>query len=126
MFELKVTDHFAAAHKLREFYGKCENLHGHNWFVEVRVRARELNRTGLVMDFGVIKRHLKAVLDIIDHQYLNELPAFKETNPSSENIASFIFEHLTPLIKEDSAGQAWLQSVSAWESDNASATCLAD
>lgn len=126
MFELKVTKHFAAAHNLREFYGKCENLHGHNWFVEARVRAKELDRIGLVMDFGVIKGHLNAVLDLIDHQYLNELPAFQTDNPSSENIARFIFDHLAPHIHEDSAGRVWLHSVSAWESDNASATYMVD
>ncbi len=126
MYELKVTKHFAAAHNLREFYGKCENLHGHNWFVEVRVRARELDRIGLVMDFGVIKRHLDGVLDIIDHQYLNELPAFQADNPSSENIARFIFNTLATLIREESSGRVWLHSVSAWESENASATYLVD
>lgn len=126
MFELKVTRHFAAAHNLREFYGKCENLHGHNWFVEARVRARALDKTGLVMDFGVIKRQLDEVLELIDHQYLNELEAFKEVNPSSENIAVFIFERLTPHIDELSQGRAWLHSVSAWESDNASATYIGE
>lgn len=126
MYELKVTRHFAAAHNLREFYGKCENLHGHNWFVEVKVRARELDRTGLVLDFGVIKKRLDAVLEIIDHQYLNELPAFKTVNPSSENIARFIFEQLVAAIGEESQGRARLYSVSAWESDNASATYLSD
>ncbi len=126
MYELKVTRHFAAAHNLREFYGKCENLHGHNWFVEVKVRARDLDRTGLVLDFGQIKKRLDAVLEIIDHQYLNELPAFRTVNPSSENIARFIFEQLAAAIAEESQGRARLHSVSAWESDNASATYLAD
>ncbi|MDL2227071.1 6-carboxytetrahydropterin synthase QueD [Deltaproteobacteria bacterium OttesenSCG-928-M10] len=126
MFELKVTKHFAAAHNLREFYGKCENLHGHNWFVEARVRATELDKIGLVMDFGIIKRHLDSVLDLIDHQYLNDLPAFKEANPSSENIARFIFDHLAQHIREDSGGRVWLHSVSAWESENASATYIID
>lgn len=126
MFELKVTKHFAAAHNLREFYGKCENLHGHNWFVEARVRARELDNISLVMDFGVIKKHLNDVLDLIDHQYLNELPAFKSDNPTSENIALFIFKQLAPLIEKASEGRAWLYSVSAWESDNACATYIAD
>lgn len=131
MFELKVTSHFAAAHNLREFYGKCEDLHGHNWFVEIRVRAKETDKIGLVMDFGVIKSHLKNVLELIDHKYLNELPEFKDgptraSNPTSENIAKFIFDRLAPRIQEDSSGRASLYSVSAWESDNASATYMAD
>lgn len=131
MFELKVTSHFAAAHNLREFYGKCEDLHGHNWFVEIKVRAREQDNIGLVMDFGIIKKHLKNVMELIDHKYLNELPEFKDgparqSNPTSENIARFIFDRLAPLIKEDSTGRAWLCKVSAWESDNASATYMPD
>lgn len=132
MFELKITDHFAAAHNLREFQGKCENLHGHNWFVEARVRAHETDHIGLVMDFGLIKRHLKNVLDLIDHKYLNDLPEFaeagptRETNPTSENIARFIFDRLAPKIREDSRDRAWLYSVSAWESDNASATYMTE
>jgi 6-pyruvoyltetrahydropterin/6-carboxytetrahydropterin synthase len=126
MYELKITDHFAAAHNLREFYGKCENLHGHNWFIEARVRAGRTDATGLVMDFGVIKRLLAGVLDLIDHKYLNELEWFRDVNPSSENIARFIFERLAPGISGASAGAARLYSVSAWESDNASATYMED
>ncbi|MDR2612017.1 MAG: 6-carboxytetrahydropterin synthase QueD [Deltaproteobacteria bacterium] len=122
MYELKITNHFSAAHNLREFYGKCENLHGHNWFVEARVRADETDATGLVMDFGVIKRLLNGVLDLVDHKYLNELEPFTTVNPTSENIARFIFDRLAPGIRESSGGRARLYSVSAWESDNASAT----
>jgi 6-pyruvoyltetrahydropterin/6-carboxytetrahydropterin synthase len=125
LYELKITNHFAAAHNLREFCGKkCENLHGHNWFVEARVRASELDGTGLVMDFGDVKRRLNEVLDELDHKYLNELPYFKERNPSSENIALFIFTRLAPMVSEDSGKRARLYSVSAWESDNASATYI--
>ncbi|MDR2459574.1 MAG: 6-carboxytetrahydropterin synthase QueD [Deltaproteobacteria bacterium] len=124
MYELKITNHFAAAHNLREFHGKCENLHGHNWFVEVRVRADGLDKIGLVMDFGVIKRLLNDVLDLIDHKYLNELEYFKDLNPSSENIAFFIYSRLAPEILKASEERVRLYSVSAWESDNASATYI--
>jgi 6-pyruvoyltetrahydropterin/6-carboxytetrahydropterin synthase len=122
VYELKITNHFAAAHNLREFHGKCENLHGHNWFVEVRVRAQELDKIGLVMDFAQIKSRLNEVLDMLDHKYLNELDYFKEKNPSSENIAYYIFSSLAPLIEKDSDKRVRLHSVSAWESNNASAT----
>ena len=124
MYELKVTQHFAAAHNLREFGGRCENLHGHNWFVEAVVRARELDRIGLALDFGLLKTHLKAVLELLDHQYLNDLPAFQSQNPSSENIALFIFQHLAPLVEKETDGRARLHSISAWESENASATYI--
>jgi 6-pyruvoyltetrahydropterin/6-carboxytetrahydropterin synthase len=126
MYELKVTSHFAAAHNLREFYGRCENLHGHNWFVEAIVRARDLDKIGLAMDFGIIKKNLNAVLDELDHQYLNEKDEFKVQNPSSENIAKFIFDRLAPQVAASSEGRAKLNSVSAWESDNACATYVTD
>ena len=124
MYELKVTQHFAAAHNLREFGGRCENLHGHNWFVEAVVRAEALDKIGLALDFGVLKKHLKAGLELLDHKYLNELPAFQSQNPSSENIARFIFQHLAPLVSQETEGRARLHSVSAWESENAAATYL--
>ena len=116
-YELKVTARFAAAHNLREFYGKCEDLHGHNWFVEVWVGADRLGQADLVMDFGVIKNHLAEVLDLLDHKYLNELPFFKENNPSSENIARFIYDNLAPMIPEP----VKLLRTAAWESENACA-----
>lgn len=126
MYELKVVSRFAAAHNLREFYGKCEDLHGHNWLVEVYVASDSLDKTGLVMDFGVIKKHLAETLDEIDHKYLNELDYFKENNPSSENIARFIFDRLAPKISEASGGRARLTKTSAWESDNSCATYIAE
>ena len=121
MYELKVVSRFAAAHNLRNFYGKCEDLHGHNWLVEVFVRSNQLDDAELVMDFGVIKKHLGEVLDEIDHKYLNELPFFKENNPSSENIARFIFTRLAPKIDQ---GTAQLYKVAAWESENSCAAYI--
>ena len=122
MYELKVIGHFAAAHSLRNFYGKCEALHGHNWKVEVYVRSEELDQAELVMDFGVIKKHLADVLDQLDHKYLNDLDFFKKFNPSSENIARFIYEGLAPEINQ---GPTRISRVSAWESETACATYLA-
>jgi 6-pyruvoyltetrahydropterin/6-carboxytetrahydropterin synthase len=124
MYELKVTSRFAAAHNLREFHGRCENLHGHNWLVEAVLRAGELDKTGLAIDFGVVKKLLGEVLDLLDHKYLNEKPEFENLNPSSENIAKFIFDRLAPGVLEASGGRCRLYSVSAWESDNASATYI--
>ncbi|MDR1050612.1 MAG: 6-carboxytetrahydropterin synthase QueD [Deltaproteobacteria bacterium] len=126
MYELKVTHHFAAAHNLREFHGACENLHGHNWFVEAVVRVPGLENNGLALDFGVIKKRLKEVLELLDHKYLNEMPEFVKTNPSSENIAVFIYERLAPHVAAESDGRAILYSVTAWESDNACAAYIAD
>ena len=122
MYELKVVSRFAAAHNLRNFYGKCEDLHGHNWLVEVYVTSHELDEAELVMDFGVIKKHLAEVLDLLDHKHLNEIEFFKSRNPSSENIARFIYEGLAPKIEQAAKGSVRLSKVSAWESENSCAT----
>ena len=99
MFELVVRDEFAAAHYLRDYPGACERPHGHNWRVEVCVRGEELNEIGILMDFKDLKRSLQEVLADLDHRDLNEHPAFQEVNPSSENIARYIFERLRKKLE---------------------------
>jgi len=115
MYEVKVIDQFSAAHKLREYEGKCENLHGHNWKVEVCVRGEKLDKIGMVIDFKELKAVLGKVLGELDHCYLNDLSYFKKVNPTSENIAKFIFDNLK-LAKLSAS------SVSVWESSNSCAT----
>ncbi|AEB08591.1 6-carboxytetrahydropterin synthase QueD [Desulfobacca acetoxidans] len=119
MYELKVITQFAAAHRLDNFYGKCEALHGHNWKVEIFLRADGLDEAGLVMDFGKIKSRAHEILSEIDHTFLNELPAFKTQNPSSENIARYLFERLGAAINND---RVTVSRISVWESDNTSAS----
>jgi 6-pyruvoyltetrahydropterin/6-carboxytetrahydropterin synthase len=119
MYELKVVTHFSAAHRLNNFYGKCEALHGHNWKVEIFVSADTLDDTGLVLDFGKIKAHAKELLDEFDHTFLNELPAFQHQNPSSENMARYLFERLGQAIND---GRITITRVSVWESENTSAS----
>jgi 6-pyruvoyltetrahydropterin/6-carboxytetrahydropterin synthase len=123
VYELKIVTGFAAAHSLRNFRGKCENLHGHNWKVEVFVQADRLDETELVMDFGEIKKETAAVLEELDHTHLNDLEFFKAHNPSSENIARYIYERLAPRIER---GRAVLTRVSAWESDTSCASYMPD
>ena len=94
MFELTVRDEFSAAHQLRGYEGACENFHGHNWKVEVVVRGSRLNEIGILLDFKELKKALKEIISELDHRHLNEHPAFKDRNPSSENLARFIFERL--------------------------------
>ena len=94
MYEVKVEAQFSAAHKLRDYEGKCENLHGHNWRVEAGVRSEKLNKTGMVVDFKELKKRLEKIIKTLDHTYLNDLAYFKKANPTSENIAKFIFESL--------------------------------
>jgi 6-pyruvoyltetrahydropterin/6-carboxytetrahydropterin synthase len=119
MYKLRVRSEFSAAHNLRGYRGKCEALHGHNWKVEAALAARDVGRDGLAMDFHVIKRALKKILDELDHAYLNELPYFKKQNPTSENLARYIYEKLRIKFV---AADCELREVTVWESDNCSAT----
>ena len=119
MYELKVLARFAAAHQLKMVTKKCENLHGHNWKVELFVAGEELN-SGVLVDFGVVKTHLAEIIDVLDHRFLNEMPIFAEKNPSSEQIAKYIADEFTGKIG-DSAGY-YVSRVSVWESEDACAT----
>jgi 6-pyruvoyltetrahydropterin/6-carboxytetrahydropterin synthase len=97
------------------YQGDCENLHGHNWKVEVTVATRQLDKSGLGIDFKVLKKETKRILGLLDHKYLNELPFFKDISPSSENIARFVFEELQQVFNE----AVVIESVCIWESENA-------
>jgi 6-pyruvoyltetrahydropterin/6-carboxytetrahydropterin synthase len=119
MYRLTIHTHFAAAHNLMHYQGECENLHGHNWKVEVTVRARELDRAGLGIDFKILKAQTKRLLDELDHKYLNELPPFREVSPSSENIARYLFEKLGAALN---SGNIRVERVNVWESEYACAS----
>ncbi|ACL04895.1 6-carboxytetrahydropterin synthase QueD [Desulfatibacillum aliphaticivorans] len=121
MYELKVKTDFAAAHRLTLVGHKCENLHGHNWKVEVCIKGDGLDEGGVLMDFGVIKKSLRGIMEELDHKFLNELEMFSECPPSSENIARIIADKLGAAVNSD---KARVYSVTAWESDNASATYI--
>ena len=123
MYELKIVTQFAAAHRLENFYGKCEALHGHNWKVEVLLAGERLDQAGLLMDFGQIKARTNALLEEIDHKYLNELEAFREQNPSSENLARYLFERLSTTLSRDGVR---VSRVNVWESDNSCASYYRD
>ncbi|VVS93282.1 6-carboxytetrahydropterin synthase QueD [Desulfoluna spongiiphila] len=123
MFELKVTTRFAAAHRLTMVGKQCENLHGHNWHVEVYVQGENLDKGGVLMDFGIVKKELKKVIDTLDHTYLNESEIFKDVPASSEHIAMYIAKELERRIDVDGVK---VSRVSAWESENSCATYIAD
>ncbi|ORJ63617.1 6-carboxytetrahydropterin synthase QueD [Geothermobacter hydrogeniphilus] len=123
MYRLTIQTQFAAAHNLVNYQGDCENLHGHNWKVEVRVAARELDKSGLGIDFKVLKRQTNAVLDGLDHKYLNKLEPFLDLSPSSENIARYLFEQLGEVLNTDNVT---VEQVNVWESDNACASYSLD
>ena len=118
MYELTVISDFAAAHNLRQYEGECENLHGHNWNVEVTVASKKLNKIGLGVDFKILKRTLENILKRLDHKYLNEIQPFDKENPSSENIARYIFKQFQKEIKGKDIKAA---RVKVWESENAAA-----
>ena len=99
MFEVRVEDDFAAAHFLKDYHGKCENLHGHNYKVFVHVEGNSLDEGGMLIDFSVLKRELKNVLSCLDHTNLNDIQFF-EQNPSAERIARYIYLKLVENLKE--------------------------
>jgi len=119
MYELKIVSQFAAAHQLRGFHGGCENLHGHNWTVEVFVSGEKLEEDGLLLDFRVIKEKTEILLDGLDHKFLNELEPFTTLNPSSENIARHLFESLSRQLNNE---KVKLSKVTVWESESACAS----
>jgi 6-pyruvoyltetrahydropterin/6-carboxytetrahydropterin synthase len=114
MYVSSITASFAAAHFLRNYGGKCENLHGHNWRIEVQAECPELDEAGMGLDFTVLRRETGKVLASLDHTVLNELPTFSEMNPSSENIARYIFTELDGLLTD---GRVKIRKVRVWESD---------
>ncbi|MFC1675053.1 6-carboxytetrahydropterin synthase QueD [Candidatus Omnitrophota bacterium] len=115
MYSVRVEGDFSSAHNLREYKGKCEELHGHNWKVEVKVCKEKLDPCGMVMDFTELKSCLNKVLEKLDHKHLNNIQYFKKVNPTSENIAKYIFDNLL-------ADLAGISSVTVWESRNSRAT----
>lgn len=123
MYHLTIKTHFAAAHRLVNYQGDCENLHGHNWNVDVTVTASELDTAGLGIDFKILKRETKELLGELDHKYLNDLPHFTNTSPSSEQIARFLFDRLSSRLDNENVR---LDRVTVWESDYACASYSRD
>lgn len=121
MFELSVQKTFAAGHALREYKGKCENVHGHNYRVEIQVAGERLGRIGLLVDFTEIKRLLNGVIDRIDHQFLNELEPFDKVNPSAENLAKYFYDEIENGLAANEV-PVRVTAVRLWETDTQSAT----
>ena len=116
MYEVTIKKTFSAAHILKEIGGQCEELHGHNFLVEVSVSAPELNKEGLLIDFRVLKKWTHDILESLDHKYLNEVDYFKDINPSSEQVARLIYDRIADKAVPE--GYA-VSRVTVWESDNA-------
>ena len=121
MYEVSVDETFAAAHNLRNYKGKCENLHGNNYKVRVTLAGKEVDATGLLYDFVHLKQVIQGVIRALDHKYLNELPPFDVQNPSAENIARYIYEQTSKQLPQAANG-AGVASITVWETETAAAT----
>lgn len=122
MYELTVETDFAAAHRLVGYEGLCENLHGHNWKVDITVKSRGLDAMGMVMDFKDLKEIVSDIMRNYDHRFLNDIPPFDTINPTTENLARVIAELLQPALPQP----VRVQSIRVWESPRASAIYYAD
>ena len=121
MFEVSVEQTFAAGHALRNYKGKCENVHGHNFKVQVVIEGERLDQTGLLVDFIDVKDLMRAVIARLDHQFLNEIPPFDVRNPSAENIAEYFHEELSIGLATTPV-PIRIREVKVWETDIQSAT----
>ncbi len=123
MYEITVEKDFAAAHRLKEYDGNCEKLHGHNWRVAVSIKTDCLNKLGLAIDFRKAKQMLKDVLSVFDHTCLNDLKLFENENPSCERIAKHIFNDVkNRLLQMTDMPQLTISKVTVWESPGSSVT----
>jgi len=121
MYEVTVEDSFAAGHYLRDYKGKCENPHGHNYKVRVTLRGAQLDRAGLLLDFKDLKEVMKQVIDRLDHQMLNDIEPFKVLNPSAENLAKYFYDQANTRLKSVTAGRVDVKDVTVWETDTTTA-----
>lgn len=120
MYEISVKAQFSGAHLLRGYPGACEQLHGHNWYITVSVRAKELNSIGITIDFKDLKKALQEVLERVDHKFLNEIAPFDQINPSAENLARWLYGELCALVNRGE--DVKISKVTVWESENCAAT----
>ena len=121
MFEVSVEQVFAAGHALRNYKGKCENIHGHNWRVQVVIEGEQLDGTGLLVDFIDVKDLMGSVIARLDHQFLNEVAPFDVKNPSAENIAEYFYEQMSTGLAATPV-PVKIREVKIWETDIQSAT----
>ena len=118
MFEVTVEQTFAAGHALREYKGKCENVHGHNYKVQITVEGERLNRIGLLVDFVELKRVVREVVDRLDHQFINDLEPFTVINPSAENMAKYFYDEVSKKMDGTSGETATrISQIKIWETD---------
>ncbi len=122
MYEVTVEDTFAAGHYLRNYKGKCENPHGHNYKVRVTLAGEQLDHAGLLLDFKDLKSVMKHVIDYLDHQMINDLEPFTTVNPSAENLAKYFYDETNAGLHEKTNGRVTVKSVTIFETDTSIAT----
>ena len=122
MYEVTVEAGFSSGHYLRNYHGKCENPHGHNYKVRVTLAGKELDWTGLLLDFKLLKNVLRPVIDRIDHQMLNDIEPWIELNPSAENLARYFYEQTSQQLLEMTSGRVRVKDCTIWETDTTRAT----
>jgi 6-pyruvoyltetrahydropterin/6-carboxytetrahydropterin synthase len=117
MFEVTVEAGFSSGHYLRNYHGKCENPHGHNYRVLLTLAGAELDETGLLLDFKLLKTLLRPVVDYLDHRMINDLAPFTELNPSTENLARYFFQQTSRQLDELTAGRVRVKDCTVFETD---------
>jgi 6-pyruvoyltetrahydropterin/6-carboxytetrahydropterin synthase len=122
MFEVTVEDTFAAGHYLRNYKGKCENPHGHNYRVRVTLASTQLDKAGLLLDFKDLREVMKHVIDRLDHRMINDIAPFTTVNPSAENLAKYFYDETNSKLRGETAGRVGVKSVTIWETDETTAT----
>ncbi len=122
MYEITASSHFDAAHFLRGYPGRCANIHGHRWKVEIALQGNKLNEQGILLDFMEVKNMLHEVLAVFDHQMINEIPPFDELNPTAENLAGFIWQTMDGRLRDQIGDQIKITRVTVWESPAAGAS----
>jgi 6-pyruvoyltetrahydropterin/6-carboxytetrahydropterin synthase len=121
MYEVTVEDSFAAGHYLRNYKGKCENPHGHNYKVRVTLAGKELDKAGLLLDFKDLREVMKPVIDRLDHQMINDISPFTELNPSAENLAKYFYDETNDRLRKTTNGRVIVKDVTVFETDSTTA-----
>lgn len=122
MYQISAFSHFDAAHFLRGYKGKCANIHGHRWKVEIMLQGADLDELGILIDFMDVKNMLKDVLNTFDHKMVNDVPPFDRMNPTAENISKFVYDQMAEKLKDQIGTHISITRVTIWESESASAS----
>jgi 6-pyruvoyltetrahydropterin/6-carboxytetrahydropterin synthase len=121
MYEVTVEDSFAAGHYLRNYKGKCENPHGHNYKIRVTLAGKDLDKAGLLLDFKDLREVMRHVIERLDHQMINDIEPFTELNPSAENLAKYFYDETNGQLRQTTGGRVHVKDVTVFETDSTTA-----